>query len=127
MIRIGTCLLSKCLWGLMAVYLFNISIDPADPNPEHIPEDLSFNDQESIVEIVLEQFMGFEDAIKEYDDNDSDNNKTKNNLSIDLLSLKNGITNNESDHPLYIVQLYPDFELKIVKGFFDIDSPPPRI
>ena len=74
----------------MGLYLFNISIDTADPNPESIPEDLSFNDQESFAEIVLEEFLGFEDAFKEYDDHDTgDHNKKKAHLDV-LYHFMNG-------------------------------------
>ena len=49
----------------MGIYLLNISVDTKDPHPEYIPEDLSINDQESIVEIVVEKILGFENAIQE--------------------------------------------------------------
>lgn len=70
----------------MGIYLLNISVDIADPNPEYIPEDLSINDQESIVEIIVEQVLGYEDAIKEYDDNDSEDHNRKTNLKIELIT-----------------------------------------
>ena len=56
--QIRNSVFTKILWGLMGLYLLNISVDTADPNPEHIPEDLSINDQESIVEIVVEKILG---------------------------------------------------------------------
>ena len=68
----------------MGLYLLNNSVDTADPNPEHIPEDLSINDQESIVEIIIEKVLGFENAIEEYDDNDTEDHNKKKNVKIDL-------------------------------------------
>ena len=70
----------------MGLYLLNISVDPSDPNPQHIPEDLSFNDQESIVEIIVEYVLGYEDAIKEYDDRDTEDHNAKKNIRIDVLA-----------------------------------------
>ena len=70
----------------MGLYLLNISVDPADLNPDHIPEDLSFNEQESIVEIIVEKILGYEDAITEYATQDNEDNnkkhKDKNKLSV---------------------------------------------
>ncbi|MAY82699.1 MAG: hypothetical protein CMP59_01060 [Flavobacteriales bacterium] len=127
MIQVGTSVFSKCLWGLMAVYLLNISIDPADPNPENIPEDLSFNDQESIIEVVVEKFLGFEDAIKEYDDNDSDDNQNKKQFKVDILTSNSGIDQSGLNDPSLKVQYYPNQEFRLVNGFFEVDSPPPKV
>tara|TARA_R100001015_G_C4561253_1_gene121068 strand:+ start:116 stop:451 length:336 start_codon:yes stop_codon:yes gene_type:complete len=111
----------------MAVYLLNISIDPADPNPENIPEDLSFNDQESIIEVVVEKFLGFEDAIKEYDDNDSDDNQNKKQFKVDILTSNSGIDQSGLNDPSLKVQYYPNQEFRLVNGFFEVDSPPPKV
>jgi hypothetical protein len=54
------------------VQLLNVSVDPPDFAAIDRPEDLSYNDLESIVEIVIEEALGYEDALPEYDDNDSD-------------------------------------------------------
>jgi len=82
--QIRNSVLTKILWALIGLHLLNISVDTADPNPEHIPEDLSINDQESIIEIVLEKVLGYEDAIKEYDDHDTEDHNKKTNVKIDL-------------------------------------------
>ena len=75
----------KFLWLIMALHIFNCSVDMPDLNPEYIPEDLSINDIESIVELVLEEILGFENAIKEYDDQDSnDGSVFSPDKSIDL-------------------------------------------
>ncbi|TXB68372.1 hypothetical protein [Phaeodactylibacter luteus] len=68
----------------MGLYLLNISVDTADPYPDYIPEDLSFNDQESIVEILLEQVLGYENAIAEYDDHDSSGHSKGKTAKLDL-------------------------------------------
>lgn len=75
--------LTSLFWGFMALYMLNICVDSPDASPYHVPQDLSYNDQESIVEIILEKVLGCEDAIPEYDDNDPDQNTIlKNNISI---------------------------------------------
>jgi hypothetical protein len=110
----------------MGLYLLNISVDKADPEPEYIPEDLSFNDQESIVEIVVEKVLGFENAIKEYDDHDTEQHNKKKNVKIDLLQctkLINGIHHHTS---LGEKELFPDSEANLMSGFAEIDSPPPK-
>ena len=110
----------------MGLYLLNISVDTADPDPEYIPEDLSFNDQESIVEIIIEQVLGYEDAIKEYDDHDTESHHKNNHLKIDLLA--DIVTTHHFLLPLMKNRsCHPDYEAALASGFREIDSPPPRI
>lgn len=111
----------------MGLYLLNISVDIADPNPKHIPEDLSFNDQESIVEILVEKVFGFEDTFKEYDDHDTEDHNKKKNVKIELLvyfNKTNKLVNNQFDERK---KLYPDYEALLRKGFNEINSPPPKV
>jgi hypothetical protein len=118
---------SRVLWGFVAFYLLNISVDSADPAPEHIPEDLSFNDQESIIELVIEHILGFENAIKEYDDNDHGDLTKKKFSNIDLLNLSRAastVTNSfvkstKSHKSIYLIFAEDTF--------IDVDSPPPKV
>ncbi|WP_072862493.1 hypothetical protein [Arenibacter palladensis] len=64
----------KLFWFLMALHILNLSVDVQDPQPEGVPEDLSYNDMESVVEIILEQVLGIENAIPEYEEDDSGHN-----------------------------------------------------
>ena len=74
--------------GFMAMYLLNICVDLPDQLPSNIPEDLSFNDQESMIEIFIEQVLGYEDAIPEHDDNDPSQKTTiKSNTALDTFVL----------------------------------------
>jgi hypothetical protein len=57
---------------LMAIHLLNCSVDAPDPNPESTPEDLSFNEMESLAEIVLEKAFHFASALPEHDEDDSE-------------------------------------------------------
>lgn len=63
-------IISKCLWLFMAVTIFNFSIDSPDNCPDCIPEDLSQNDMESVVELVMEDFLSMDNAIPEWDEHD---------------------------------------------------------
>lgn len=62
----------RCFWLLMALHILNCSIDTPDAHPDFIPEDLAYNDIESISELVLEQMLGFENAIAEHDEHDTE-------------------------------------------------------
>ena len=111
----------------MGLYLLNISIDPADPNPEYIPEDLSFNDQESVIELIVEQVLGYENAIKEYDDHDTEEHNKKKNIKIDLLAYQT--KPNKYIHHLLSEKKnpYPDHEARLTNGYKEIASPPPKV
>jgi hypothetical protein len=111
----------------MGLYLLNISVDTADPNPDYIPEDLSFNDQESIIEIVVEKVLGYEDAFKEYDDNDSEDHNRKTNLKIELIvqdivdsSIKQLLIETSK-------KTFTDYNTFLTKGFQKLDIPPPKV
>lgn len=111
----------------MGLFLLNISVDTADPNPENIPEDLSINDQESILEIVVEQVLGYEDAFKEYDDHDTGNHNKKTNVEIDLFNnyladciIKQSFIGSEK-------QKFPHLNTFLNNGFQKLDIPPPKV
>ncbi len=63
---------------VLALVVFNLSIDPPDmlrnldADPE-MEEDLSVNEIESISELLLEKGLDMENAVPETDDPDSDN------------------------------------------------------
>ena len=63
-------ILLKYLWIGLALFVFNVSIDTPDAFGDEVAEDLSFNDIESIAELVLENVLGVYDAIPEHDEND---------------------------------------------------------
>lgn len=127
LIKLRNTVALRLLWFLLAIYFFNISIDFADPEPNYIVEDLSFNDQESIVEFVLEKVLGFEDAIQEYDDNDSEEKSVKKSVKIDLFRWNilsdnySKINGNSSSQSLAV------YLQKTSCCFIEIDSPPPQV
>lgn len=118
---------TKFLCGIMGLYLLNISVDPPDLTPQQIPEDLSFNDQESIIEIVIEQVLGYEDAIKEYDDNDTEDHNKKKDVKIDLLYSHTTLLKSTNKLFKKTVNQYFTYNNHYSNGFIDIDSPPPKV
>lgn len=55
----------------MSLHILNCSVDSPDVLPDHIPENLSDNDIESVSELILEHILGFENAISEHDEPDN--------------------------------------------------------
>lgn len=68
--------LSRLFWGFMALYLLNVSVDAPDAALPGVAENLTYNDMESVVEVVLEQVLCIEDAIAEHDDPDRDHDSS---------------------------------------------------
>lgn len=58
----------RLMAGFLALVVINLSVDSPDYTSAELCEDLALNEQESIVEILLEQVMGIENAIPEHDD-----------------------------------------------------------
>jgi hypothetical protein len=56
----------------MALHILNFSVDTPDGKPDNIPEDLTYNDIESVAELVLEKVLNIENAIAEHDENDTE-------------------------------------------------------
>ena len=110
----------------MGLYIFNLSADTADPESQHVAEDLSINDQESMVEVLVETILGYEDTFEEFDDPDGDDHNKKTTHQIDLV-LHNPADQKQRYNSSYIVEnrfLDPRIALSI--GFRQIDSPPPN-
>ena len=66
----------------MFLYFINISIDLPDQYPDYIKENLTYNDQESFVELISEKLLGFENAFVEYDDHDNEESSDKKNSKL---------------------------------------------
>jgi hypothetical protein len=61
---------------LMALHVLNLSIDTRDANPDCVPEDLSINDQETVFEFIMEYVLGYDNAVAEHDEQDSEDGGT---------------------------------------------------
>lgn len=64
---------------LLAMHVLNFSVDSPDLYPDCFAEDLSLNDMESIVEIVMEKVLHIDNAIPEHDEPDDNGS-----ISVDL-------------------------------------------
>lgn len=117
----------QVLWGLLALCFLNSSVDTIDPNPEYIPEDLSFNDQESVVELLLEKVLGFENAIAEYDDHDAEENTKKKTTKIDFFT-RYATQQPHLDKTFNLrKQQYPSLKNSLPIGYHQLSTPPPKI
>lgn len=54
----------------MIALFINTSVDPVDPYGDSIPENLSLNEMETILEIVAEQILKIENCFEEKDEDD---------------------------------------------------------
>lgn len=117
----------RCLWAFMGLYFLNISVDTVDAYPNHIPEDLSFNDQESIVEIVLEQVLGYENAIAEYDDNDTEDHTKKGNFKIDLVPLEVSENHQNESWANHLKHNAFNADNNLSIGYYQLNNPPPEV
>ncbi|AEV31791.1 hypothetical protein Oweho_0778 [Owenweeksia hongkongensis DSM 17368] len=115
----------KVIWGFLGLFLLNISVDSVDLNPQHISEDLTINDQESIIEIIIEKLLGFENFVSEYDDVDSNETEGKNGpINFDTL-LTNSL---HSFRSCFIAHklTFGNYSQSITTGYFKLLTPPPQ-
>lgn len=120
-------LFARVFWGLVAIYLLNCSVDAPDAQLSHISDTAGFNDQESIIEILVEKVFSFEDAIAEYDDDDNEENMpVKKSMATDYFITP------ETGRNFLSIRLLK----KQVSGYcsrdaappqFEIHSPPPEV
>lgn len=110
---------------IMALHLFNSSTDSRDKDPDSFPEDLTFNDIESITEFIAEVVLDWQDAFSEHDEPDHENGG-----SVDYY--KYYFTNNSplaAEAPARIVCVLK-FHLRNPNDFVslsqEIVSPPPK-
>jgi hypothetical protein len=80
----------KFLWMLLALHILNCSIDAPDAKPNYIPEDLSYNEVESITEYVLEHLFDLNNIVNEQEDTD-ENDSFSAKKTIDLSHYQQGL------------------------------------
>lgn len=62
--------LTRFLCGLVAAIVLNLSVDAPDLHDNSVPEDLTYNDIESVIEWVVEDVCHIENAFPEHEDDD---------------------------------------------------------
>jgi len=110
----------------MGLFFLNISVDVDDPSPNFVLEDLTINDQESIIEIIIEQVLGYEQAIAEHDDNDSED-YGKLQLKVQFLPLSNYSTTGLTFKAFSLNNQFSDYHSPLSNGFYELNFPPPRV
>ncbi len=110
----------------MGLYIFNLSADTTDPESQHIAEDLTINDQESMVEVLVETILGFEDAFEEFDDPDGEDQNNKSFQKV-VLSLHNPAEQEQLFNSSIPADInFSDPKAVLCLGFYRLDSPPPN-
>ncbi|MCU0367930.1 MAG: hypothetical protein MUF39_03770 [Cyclobacteriaceae bacterium] len=102
-------------------------MDSIDAHPESIKEDLTINDQESIIEIVVEDVLGYENAIKEYDEHDSEEQNKGNTSKQSFTIYFSGLFNPTPTVVIKRKQPHSEYETQITNGFHQLATPPPKI
>jgi hypothetical protein len=111
------------VWMIVALQLFNISFDPAD----HLSgtEDLSINDIESCVEMIVEVVLGHEDAIEESDEADEAPEKPGSAITLfaifhSKISIETPSKSTINNHSIFRSSSIESLSLPII-------SPPPKL
>ncbi len=111
----------------MSLYLLNISVDSADNYRQNIPENLIINNQESIVEIVIEQVLGYENAIKDYDDNDTEEHNKNSNTKLDLIVHYIIDTAVKQSFLELKTPKHSKYNANLINSVLPLDPPPPKV
>lgn len=118
----------RWFWVFMALYLLNCSVDTSDIKPNCIPENLTINDQETFIEIIVEKVLGFENAIPETEDCDSENNTIlKKTVSVDIFILPHFTLIINDSNIKSTAENMRFGETNVLKPYFEIHSPPPEV
>lgn len=118
--------ITKWIWGFLVLVLLNISVDVPDSNPNYCAEDLSYNDQESIIELVLEKLLGFENAIMEMEDQDSEEQNKQSGSKVDFALLHTFVEDYHQPNFTFKQQVIDRFNYLLAKGHVKIMAPPPK-
>lgn len=115
-------------WGCLSLYLLNISVDISSLFDENRQKLKVVNQQESIVELVFEKVLGFEEAIPENNSNDSEQNPTmKKGFVIDKFVLPFLEINTKIIIFNPIKKCFPYPKDNFLKPSLEIHSPPPEV
>lgn len=115
----------KVFCCLFAIHIFNISVDMPDSNPDNIAEDLTINDQETFVELVLEQFIGIENAIEEHDEPGNESQSFEITKEFQLYTQSHTVVSYTQSYIELDIQI-SDKILRLPFVVSDITSPPPK-
>ena len=111
----------------MFLYFINISIDLPDQYPDYIKENLSYNDQESFIELISEKLLGYENAFIEYDDHDNEESSDKKNSKLNWLAENIGIFQFSEMNRFIQLDLSIYHQHIYCSNDLDATSPPPEV
>jgi len=112
------------LWFLLLL-LLNLSIDPPDSRSAHIAEDLTVNEIESILELVLEEVCAMYCSVPESDESDEEKNIAK--VRYDLFGQDGAVTVHLARYRLLMAVQTSFFDSPFLSGTKpEIASPPPE-
>ncbi len=120
-------LFSGLVWWMMLLCFFNISVDVKNPLSDKISVNSSFNDQESIIELVVEKLLGYDDAIPESDEPDMEEHNGKSTVHIDLFT---PLYNKEKiESAVFIPESgnsFNHYQHEFSDNYYPIHTPPPE-
>jgi len=109
---------------VMALHVFNLSIDTRDAHPDCVPEDLSINDQETVFEFIMESVLGYENAVAEHDEQDSEDGGTLDFNKIKIYFAPSGKI--EITHTETVQKVFTEPRSFFSDHTADPTSPPPK-
>lgn len=107
---------------IVAVQLFNSSFDPVDP--AYVKEDLSINEIESCLELILEIILGHDDAVMESDESDDAPDRPGSTVTLYTISASVVLEENQSIEIKSALPIIAGTNLDSVS--LPIISPPPK-
>ncbi|WP_127138269.1 hypothetical protein [Flagellimonas oceanensis] len=116
----------RVFWALMSLYLLNISVDSPDQYPDFVPEDLTINDQESMIEILVEKVLGYGDVFEEYDDPDKEDHNSGSSFKIKLTFHKNEMTDSNNIWLLQKKKKFHQHMASLPQRCTKLETPPPE-
>ncbi|MEC8831632.1 MAG: hypothetical protein VX772_04680 [Bacteroidota bacterium] len=111
----------------MGLYLLNVSVDSPDRYPDYIPENLSINDQESVIEILVEKVMGLGDVFVEYDDPDKEDHNGGSSFKIQLTFFTDAGPEANIMLSYRKKKKFPEYQSELIQHHYQKDTPPPEV
>lgn len=108
----------------LALLLLNISVDAPISNHITFRENLNYNKQESIVEIIVEKIFGEENAFEEFEDLDN-NSIQKKDFKLDFQAYISSSTYFQLE--ILKEQICTKYSFSSKPIFQEVTSPPPQV
>ncbi|WP_010136004.1 hypothetical protein [Ochrovirga pacifica] len=118
----------KILFGLLGFHLLNISIDRPKVLNTPSQKTVGINYPNSLLELLLEIGLGYEDAIDEFEEHEEDakKRKQKNTTELELIAMAGFPSKENTSNLLTNTQEFPCLKNQINTGHHQLDTPPPK-